>query len=170
MAGTRIAIALVAGGCHFTAAEPVDDGPATIDASGGSDTPAGCPATYTDLPGQPHLYRLIATAADWTTQRTACASDAPRAYLAIPDDATELLSLDGLASPATRYWVGIDDLATTGAFETVLNTTQTFLPWAAGQPASGVPPQDCVAVLSQTAELETDRCSLVGVAVCECEP
>jgi hypothetical protein len=116
-----------------------------------------------------HKYKRLTTASDWNTQLNACAATSLNAYLAIPDDQTELDALGTFASAV--IWVGIDDLANEGMYMTVKNQPATFLPWAAGEPNNGPPEEDCVSADDTTSTLlSTDRCSLVYIAICECEP
>ena len=138
------------------------------------DTPAaGCPNGYAPLPNAgPHQYKLITAAGQWAAQRDACrATDPTRAYLAIPDDLTEMQALSAAATAAT-FWVGIEDQTTEGAYVTVKGGTPTFLVWLAGQPdnAGGGAGEDCVAGVSNTANLQDDRCNKQYRALCECEP
>ena len=134
-----------------------------VDGSMGS-----CPSSYAALPNAgSHVYRVITGSTIWTAQQAACAADSG-GYLAIPDDATELTALT-TATAATRTWVGINDMATEGTYVTVKNTTPPFLTWASGEP-NNQGEQDCVAAQMASPVLETDRCSDVYPAVCECEP
>ena len=170
MGGLRTVLPLViAGGCHFATPEPVKDGPRAIDAA--SDAPGfGCPSSYVALTGQTHRYRFMAVASDWTTQKAACTFDAPQSYLAIPDSAAELQALDDYIANPTEYWVGISDSMFDGAYLTVKNQPQMFLPWAMGEPAPEPPPTDCVKVLTQGGLFATEVCATSLAAVCECEP
>lgn len=139
-----------------------------------SDVPTGqCKSTYSALSGAgPHLYRVISTAAQWTTQRDACAADTA-SYLVIPDDMAELQAVL-TASGAANTWIGIEDMAVEGTYVTVKNTTPPYLPWdtAAGEPTNvgGSGGEDCVSALMSNQKIETDRCNLSFPAVCECEP
>lgn len=140
---------------------------------GGVDTdgvPGGCPATYMMLSGAgSHVYKLTNNSAQWSTQRDRCASDG--AYLAIPDDANELMAIT-TAAAATRTWVGINDTANEGTYVTVKMQMATFLPWASGEPdnPNPQPGEDCVSALMATPNIATDRCTITFPAVCECEP
>ena len=131
------------------------DGPhadASVDAP-----PAGCPSGYNPVTGLTHVYKVIpASAGNWMTQRTSCAITSSSAYLAIPDDLTELQALDTLS--AARYWVGIDDMAVEGTYVTAKGAAATFLPWATGQPDNAMN-SDCIAAVSATAQLEDDKCN-----------
>jgi hypothetical protein len=145
----------------------VHDGPRS-DASP-IDAPNDCPAGYNALPGiTGHLYKLIATSTNWNAQVTSCAHVAPLAYLAIPDDATELTALDTLTS--TTYWVGVSG---TGPYTTVKNAPQTFLPWGPNQPNPGGN-ASCVDVTPTGSDAGTFALSKCGPggrpAICECEP
>jgi len=140
----------------------------------GTDTPsAGCPSGYNPLPGiTGHVYKLIAVGDDWTKQQAACRLTSPAAYLAIPDDATELMALDTLAGAITQYWVGISDITTEGTWVTVLNTPQTFLPWDPPAPdnAAGGQGEDCVEALTTLHKFNDERCMTSQPAICECNP
>jgi hypothetical protein len=135
----------------------------------------GCPAGYNPLPGAPpsaHRYRKAPADANWNAQRSFCMQTAPAtAYLAIPDDATELAALAMIAG-ATPFWIGLTDSGTEGTFLTVRGAVPPFLMWAATQPDDAGGGEDCVAA---TATLMSDeRCTGGGTdqkpAVCECEP
>ena len=149
---------------------------AGVDGRPGIDAPpvTGCPAGYNPLPGAPagHRYRKLGTAATWVVQSADCTQTSSSAYLAVPDDATELQELATIAA-GTPFWVGIHDMTTDGTFVTVRGVPATFLPWAPGEPDNGInPPEDCVAAASAT-QLMDDRCDngqAKYVAVCECEP
>jgi hypothetical protein len=135
------------------------------------DSPVGCPSGYMNAGAQPHMYKVITGAIDWNTQANACAATKPGgAYLAIPDDATELGDIDTIATGHAQYWIGISDQAQAGVYKTVKGDTPAILPWAPGQPNMGPPPMHCVKALSATAQFATDKCNTAIVAVCECEP
>ena len=140
------------------------------DIDAGIDVPAGtCPAGFATLPNAgSHKYKVTASAETWTTQRDRCASQATNVYLAIPDDAGEVAAI--VTATGARTWVGITDMANEGMYVNVKNLTQTFLPWAAGQPdnAGTQGGEDCVAALAP-GQLYDDKCSLAQIAVCECE-
>jgi hypothetical protein len=149
------------------------DGPAAPDGSNpdASMTDAmmlSCPVGYAAMPGvTTHLYRKVVTAAGWSTHMTACATDGANAYLAIPNDATELAALVTLAN--ADVWVGITDTATEGTFQTVRGAIATFLPWSASEPDNNGN-QDCVGAKKDDGKLETLQCTTSHVAICECEP
>ena len=134
--------------------------------------PAGCPGGYNALTGgqSGHLYKLIPGTEAWATQESACQLTSSSSHLAVPDDQNELNALDGLA--ATNYWLGITDSATEGTWRTVLNTTQTFLPWQPPAPDNNAPGQgeDCVEGLPTTNTINDRRCMDKLPAVCECAP
>lgn len=150
------------------------------DVDGGVDAPdvpddgppaTGCPAGYAAVTGADpnHRYMLIATPGDWPAAANSCVASAPgRAYLAIPDDATELAALRNqlIAAP---YWVGISDRTTENTFLNTKNMPQAFLPWAAGEPDDGMGGQDCVVARNAT-EIATQKCNDSFPAICECEP
>ena len=159
----------VDGGVHDAAVDgragtdaPMTDAPMT-------DAPAGCPAGYAALPGvtSTHRYRLLTAAAGWTNQRATCGGEPANAYLAIPDDATELQALVTLA--AANLWVGISDADDEGMYVTVHDAPAPFLPWSVGEPDNGGN-QDCVGALAASAQLETTMCGSQAIAICECEP
>lgn len=155
------------GSVIIDSAPPIIDGPA-----------ATCPANFADLPGAPaggHKYRKVPTDGNWDTQRMACVQLSAKAYLAVPDDAAELMGLAMVSGGATPFWVGLDDKATEGTFIKVLGGVATFLPWAttpAQQPDGGTG-ENCVTGIALT--ISDERCSggggaSVRPAVCECEP
>jgi hypothetical protein len=131
-----------------------------------------CPPGFNSLAGSAHLYKLITVAADWNVQQTGCKALSSAAYLAIPDDASELLALDTLAAGATYYWIGIGDSTNEGTYMTVKGAAATFLPWAAGEPDNSAPGtgEDCIDVQPSTHTIFDDRCLAIRIAICECEP
>jgi hypothetical protein len=144
----------------------VDPGPDTgVDAP----PPAGCAADYASIAGSAHLYKRL-SGVSWDQAGAACRASSASAYLAVPDDASELVNL-AAAAVTVPFWIGLDDQAQPGMFTTQNGAAATFLPWAPGQPDSGKPgrPQDCVIAVSAT-EIATDRCGTPHTAVCECEP
>jgi hypothetical protein len=153
-------------------AEAGIDAPGTIDGP-----PAVCPTNFAPLAGAPagsHVYRKLPTNANWSTQLSSCTALSAKAYLAVPNDATELMGLATVAAAAI-FWVGIDDQVTEGQYIQANGGPATFLPWATGQPdnAGGGGGQDCVAATSTT--FSDEDCSGGGgasnrPAVCECEP
>ena len=129
----------------------------------------GCPVGYATLTGVPNrVYRRIGTSTSWQNQVMACRADGANVYLAIPDDATELLAILTLAS--SDVWVGVDDIATENSFVTVLGGAATFLPWAPLQPDNSGGSSDCVLALHASDTYDDKRCSNGAIAVCECEP
>jgi hypothetical protein len=133
--------------------------------------PVGCPAPYapvvTSTGTSTHVYKPL-TGVTWDTAKLDCGLTSASAYLAIPDDAQELMDLATVAM-GTPFWIGIDDQAVRGTFVTVKGTTPPFLPWAAGQPDQSNPPKLCVNAISAT-EIATEKCGTLHIAVCECEP
>jgi hypothetical protein len=135
-------------------------------------TSSNCPATYATLPNAgSHVYKLTSGSGIWATQRDRCMSDG--AYLAIPDNAAELMAIT-TAAAAARTWIGIEDQQTEGTYVTVKGSAATYLPWntATGEPDNpgGGGGEDCVSALMATPTIATDRCNLTYPAVCECEP
>lgn len=135
---------------------------------------SACPAAYTTLPNAgTHKYSKIGNAQAWATQRSRCAADATSSgkmvYLAIPDDMAEIQAIVTL-SAGTNTWVGLNDMATEGTFKTEKATDATFLPWLPpNEPTESGPGEDCVSAL-QSGQIQTDRCTELFLAVCECEP
>lgn len=139
------------------------DAPGMIDGGGN----VGCPAPYAAVAGSAHRYKAL-TNISWDTAKTDCKLTSTSAYLAVPDDATELANL-ATAAAGLPFWVGIDDQAVKGTFVTQKNVTATFLPWAPNEPDQGNPPKECVNAISAT-QIATDKCGTPHIAVCECEP
>jgi hypothetical protein len=139
------------------------DAPGTIDGGGN----VGCPSPYAAVAGSAHLYKRLPNVS-WDTAKTDCKLTSASAYLAVPDDATELANLATVAA-GLPFWVGIDDVAIKGTFVTQKGVTATFLPWEPGEPDQGNPPKECVSAISAT-QLATDKCGTPLTAVCECEP
>jgi len=136
---------------------------------GGFEGNANCSPAFQPLPGTSgHLYQLIATASDFMTQRGTCAVQGPGAYLAIPDDASELQSIMTF-SAVTEIWVGLTDEVVEGSFLTVRGDLPLFLPFVPGQPDDAPPGEDCIGALS-SGQFEDLNCVDSLPAVCECEP
>jgi hypothetical protein len=158
-------------GCLADSQTPSD---ASSDATAPTDAPvtSGCPAGFASIAGGQgaHRYKLINSTDDWSEQRGKCAAMSSSAYLAIPDDATELGAIATL-SAASASWVGISDTATEGAFVTVKGVAATFLPWDGGQPDNAGPQgEDCVMIQTSSSKLRDEKCGTKYRAVCECEP
>ena len=133
-----------------------------IDAPGNT----GCPSGYNPVAGSAHRYKRL-TNVTWDVAAASCKQTSASAYLAVPDDATELMNL-ATAAVDTPFWIGVKH--TTGTmFVTEKNAQATFLPWAPNQPDLGPPPKDCVTGISTT-QIATDKCGTAYTAVCECEP
>ncbi len=124
-----------------------------------------CPSGYAAVAGSAHLYKALSNVS-WDEAKMMCDLTSKSAYLAVPDDATELANLATVATPP--FWVGIDDLVTAGMFVTQKGAPASFLPWGSGQPNLG-PQNDCVAAISAT-QIATEKCGVKHAAVCECEP
>jgi lectin-like protein len=147
---------------------PGVDAGVTIDAPVSIDgPPQGCPSPYAAVAGSAHLYKVLANVS-WDTAASACKLTSASAYLAVPDDLTELGNLATVAM-GTPFWVGIDDQAIKGTFVTQKNMPATYVPWATGQPDQSNPFKGCVNAISAT-EIATERCGNSQIAVCECEP
>jgi hypothetical protein len=142
---------------------------AGIDAPGDGHTADahGCPAGYISLGGSQHLYNKVAVAAAWMNHKTGCTGEGANVYLAIPDDGIELGNILMLAG--ANAWIGIDDIAVEGSYQTVLGAPAGFLPWAPGEPDNSGN-QDCVEALMATSKIATLGCNNQLIAVCECEP
>ena len=123
-----------------------------------------CPSDYVAVAGSIHRYKRLAATVSWDQASALCAQAGAAAYLLVPDDATELRNLATVASPP--FWIGLEDQAKPGVFETPQGVPATFLPWASGEPRQGEP---CVKASSAT-QIATDLCSVKHAAVCECEP
>jgi Lectin C-type domain len=139
---------------------------------GGLDAPidvpvTGCPSPYVAVAGSAHRYKALTSVA-WDTAKTDCKLTSTSAYLAVPDDATELMNL-ATAAMGLPFWIGIDDQAIKGTFVTQKGATATFLPWATNEPDQGNPPKECVNAVSAT-QIATEKCGTAHTAVCECEP
>lgn len=150
------------------------DGPLPGDAMIDAPIATGCPGGYNAIAGGQgtHLYRLAGVpaggTANWPTQRDFCASTSTSAYLAVPDDATELAALATLAASST-FWIGLTDSATEDTWLTVKGAPAPFLNFANGQPDDSNPGEDCLA--ADATEMQDERCSNTQLrAVCECEP
>ena len=150
---------------------PVDM-PRPIDGPSIDTPPAGCPSGYAAITGGQagHVYRLVATADDWTKQQAGCKLTSSSANLAVPDDAVEHNALDALAG--ANYWVGITDAATEMTWLNVLGAPQTYLPWQAPAPDNnaGGQGEDCVESLPAVHMFNDRRCMENLPTICECIP
>jgi len=126
----------------------------------------GCPAPYASVNGSAHLYKPL-TNISWDNAARDCKLTSTSAYLAVPDNAAELVNL-ATAAVTTPFWVGLEKGPGITFVTQKNNAVATFLPWAMGQPnTSGL--KDCVNGISTT-EIATDKCNVQNTAVCECEP
>lgn len=157
----------LSGTCVPTGSRPGPD--AGVDAASDGTLGAACPSDYAAVAGSAHVYKRI-LGVNWDQARAACKAASSAAYLAIPDDASELLNLATVAM-VVPFWIGLDDRAQLGMFVTQKGVAATFLPWAPGEPNNGTPgkPQECVNAVSTT-QIATDKCGSSHVAICECEP
>lgn len=119
---------------------------------------------FAPIAGSAHLYKAL-TDVSWDEAAIQCRAAGP-AYLAVPDDATELAGVAALVT--APLWVGIDDKQARGSFVTQKGAPATFLPWAQDQPDQDPPAKDCVEAVSTT-QIATERCGSRRTAVCECE-
>jgi hypothetical protein len=148
-------------------AEMPGPGPdAGVDASIDAPPAAGCPAGYVEVAGSAHRYRALLDIS-WDDARAACKQASADAYLAVPDDATELANLATVAT--APFWIGLDDKLAENTFVTQTGVVATFKPWRTGQPDNDPPGEDCVSAASAT-EITDERCGGRQAAVCECEP
>jgi len=144
---------------------------ASIDAPGSG---GGCPSGYVTVSGQTHKYKVLTAPGTWPGQSSSCTATAPTAYLAIPDDATELAALDTLIGATASYWVGVTDAATEGTWLNVKGAPQTFLPWQAGAPTTSPANNtfDDVRVVTGNPpanQFLDDKGNVQLPAICECE-
>lgn len=144
----------------------VDDAPIDVPI----DTAPACPPSYAAVTGAPanRVYRLITNQESWETQRTACAADGANAYLAIPDDAEELMAINTLLPNGVDWWIGVGDAATEGTYVNVKGAPQTFLPWDQNQP-NNINNADCVEVHEYNQRWNDTTCGMDLRAICECE-
>jgi hypothetical protein len=125
-----------------------------------------CPSDYAAVANSAHLYKAL-SGVPWDEAKLQCDLTSKSAYLAVPDDATELAALATVATPP--FWIGIDDKANQGDWVTQKGVPATFLPWAPGEPDDVPPGQDCIDAVSAT-QIADDRCGTLHAAICECEP
>ncbi len=123
----------------------------------------GCPVTY-KLNATGSFYRAINTAATQPAAVADCRDDGVNTYLAIPDSLTESNVIDLLV--AEDSWLGITDAAAEGLWRTVLDTPQTFLRFAAGQPDGGTL-ESCAYVTDGS--WQDASCTATNAYVCECK-
>lgn len=146
-----------------------DDGPGD---DGDGPPPTGCPPDYIDLPGVTtgHKYKLQANPQNWSGHHNSCVASAPgKAYMAVPDDAGELMAMSTAAGQPI-FWVGITDAQTENTFLSSKREPQLFLPWETGAPDDSGPGEDCVSATAAAQTINDERCNTQYVALCECEP
>ena len=132
-----------------------------------------CPTGYAPLPNsgpRSHMYKLLSSPATWPQQRDACAAELT--FLAFPDGANatdanlELAALRALANEGA--WVGVNDIANEGMYQTSLN-----------QPASAVTrglinlndnPMGTDCIVIDDTDLDDANCTNTRAGVCECIP
>ena len=153
----------LSGSC-VPAGQPGLGSDAGVDAGIDGMPPAGCPSGYVQVGGSAHRYKLLSDVS-WNEAVTSCHLTSAAAYLAIPDDLSELMNLATVATPP--FWVGISRSGP--GWMTVQGGTAMYTPWGAGQPDNSPPAKDCVEAISNT-QIGTDRCGNHHAAVCECEP
>jgi hypothetical protein len=164
----------VAGDDMVDDASPDDGGNVDAMVDAPIDAPPICPGTYATVAGGEtnHLYRYINVTGTSVNQNAACYADTANSgssYLAIPDSATELTAMNTLVTGGVRWWIGVNDAANEGTYKTQKGNTQTFLPWAAGQPDNVPAEGDCVEVSQSNAMFYDNQCLATLTAVCECE-
>lgn len=190
-----VVLALLAG-CSFHAnggSSPVDghatsDVPhgtidAAIDAQVIPDAPPDvptmrtCPAGYATITGAPPMskYKLFSYGTGgsdksntWTTAKQTCETDGT--HLIIVETAAEATSVGAqlqYAPNSPYFWEGITDEGHEGTWTTVLGATETFLPWAPGQPNGGTS-ANC-ALFDPQGALYDFSCSGYQPFACECE-
>lgn len=157
--------------CVGDAPPDLDGGIDTGDGPG-SDSIMNCPNSYAVVSGQSHRYRVL-NGSNYASALSTCAADGPAAYLAVPDDATELAAI--LQEAQANTWVGIDDRTTEGTFVTANGGTfasnSPLWDSAAGEPNNGPANQgDCAVAIKSSSKLVDDKCANSNIAVCECEP
>ncbi len=159
----------LSGTCVPAGDRPGPDAGVDVDAAIDGTISSACPADYAAVAGSLHVYKRL-LAVTWDEARIACKATSTSAYLAVPDDATELMDLVTVAK-MMPIWIGIDDVAQLHMFVTQKGVPAVFLPWAPGEPNDGNPakPQQCVNAVSMT-QIATDECTKSHAAVCECEP
>jgi hypothetical protein len=150
-----------------TAPNPGPDAGAdpAIDAAIDAPPAVGCPSDYAEVAGSAHRYKALGNISS-DRAVAECKRNSLDAYLAIPDDATELALLATVVNPG--FWIGLDDRTTEDLFVTQKGVPATFLPWRQGQPDNSRGGEDCVT--GTATELEDERCGDSHAAVCECEP
>jgi hypothetical protein len=162
--------------CRFELPDAVVDAP-PVDVQGDSmiDAPPidgpGCPAAFAPLSGGPlgHVYLKVGQPGAWLAHFNFCKGTSSRAYLAVPNDATELMNLQVLDGGGA-FWVGIDDRVTEGVYVSAeTGSLATFLPWAGGEPNQSPADGDCV-LGRPLAVVEDYYCAASVPAVCECNP
>jgi Lectin C-type domain len=139
---------------------------AAVDAAIDAQIPTGCPAPYVQVAGSSHRYQAL-SGRSWDAARTACQLTSTAAYLAIPDDADELINL--VTVVVAPFWLGLDDRDREDMFVTQKGAAAIFLPWAPGEPDDNMGGQDCV-VAESAVQIATRRCGENHAVVCECEP
>ena len=112
---------------------------------------------YSARVGLPHRYREGTALISWAAAVAACTVD--EAFLWVPNDALEAMSLDG-------DWVGLTDMASEGTWVTLTGAPAPYLPWDTGQPDGGTD-ENCAR--NQDTTYEDRDCMDQRDYVCECE-
>lgn len=151
----RLALLLLVG-CGRVAFDPVGD----------ADAAFACPPEFVEM--GPSCYRanhyaLSADGKPFVDAEALC--EAQGGHLVVIDDAAEVAAIQSLTIPGTDYWIGISELAQTGVYRTVLNDVATYLPWASGEPDSGV--DHCVNFTTTTGLFADNVCSSPDDVLCE---
>lgn len=127
------------------------------------DSPPPC-SGYTSLAGiSAHVYLQESGTGNWDDAKASCPNGGT---LAAPASSDELAAI--LAVTQSDTWIGVQAMGAN--FVTVTGDTESFLPWAAGQP-DGAMGKQCVLALDSSAEYELEKCQFGDhAAMCQCDP
>ena len=132
--------------------------------STGGDVP-GCPADYVRVGPLASGYRFVTQPATWLAAEQDCENDGGSTHLVIVDANQENDRMERDVAGATRFWMGITDRITEGAYKTVTNQTQTYLPWKDNEPDGT--DEDCL--YNEETDFFDDDCNQVRAYICECD-
>jgi hypothetical protein len=159
----RLALLFVAS-CGRVAFDPF--GTTTGDGGGSARIDASeCPADFVRAGTSCYRANYFPNAGDGKTFVDAEAlCESQGGHLAVIDGDKEAASILALGLPGSDYWVGVSELAQTGVYRTVTNDVATYLPWATGEPDSGV---DHCANFNLDGMMYDNVCTAQDDALCE---
>jgi hypothetical protein len=134
----RLALLFVAS-CGRLAFDPLGGTTGDGGGSGLQDTGNACPEGFTRAGTSCYRANYFPNSGDgkiFVDAEALC--EAQGGHLAVIDDEPEADRIRGLGLLGSDYWVGVSELAETTVYRSVTNDVDLYLPWATGEPDSGV--------------------------------